>query len=423
MKLLKAIAHSVRQISGKKALMILSGIIIIHMALMSYYLQDSRLAKRTARRDAVIQKIINVIYLLEATPSASRPKAVSAMEDPDLHVSLTQNPKWDLRFSQISFWGISRALEQDLGSFAISIQFEKNQWLNLNATLYSHFLAAQFILMFLELFVLGCIFVAAWSISRFVRPLENFKDAAERLGIDLHSQPLDVYGPSVAREAAEAINRMQRRIIDLINDRTQMIAAISHDLRTPITRLKLRTQFIDDANLSESIIRDLDEMEKMIDETMAFAREDSANEEKKSLDLVSLLNTICDDACDMGHDVTFYCELQRIVFFGRSLALKRAFTNLIHNGARYGKRVRVTIKKQGKKIVVIIDDEGPGIPETELSKVFKPFYRGERSRSRDTGGVGLGLALTRDIISVHDGKIKLENRVEGGLRVVVQLGA
>ncbi len=409
-------------VSGKRALALLFVIIIAHLSLMIAYLHSNRVARETVKRDAVIQKIINAIFLVEATPVKNRDMAVAAIDDPDLHVSLSSQPKWDLRFKQISFWEISKALRTHLNSFSISIQMNNNQWLNLNATIYSHIFLKQLLLLSIEIFVLGSILIAAWSINRFTQPLEQFKLAAEQLGIDLHSKPLDVIGgPRVVREAAQAMNKMQKRIQDLIRDRTQMLAAISHDLRTPITRMKLRSQLIDDHMMQMNLINDLDEMEKMVNDTLAFAREDCTHEKKINVDLVSLLTTISDEMQDMGHDVSFHSRLNRISIKGRRLALKRALTNIINNGIRYGQKVEVSLsyRRMGGPLV-IIDDYGPGIPEEEKERVFEPFYRADSSRSRDTGGMGLGLAVTRDILFAHRAKIVLQNRKPHGLRVMVE---
>jgi signal transduction histidine kinase len=230
-----------------------------------------------------------------------------------------------------------------------------------------------------------------------------------------------VYGPKVVREASEALNQMQNRIVQLVRNRTQLLAAISHDLRTPIARAKLRAQFIDDSEYKTQLLDDLNEMEHMISETLSFAREESRREEKKNIDLVSLLQSICDDENDMEHKVIYHADAHRIAFLGRPIALKRAFTNLINNAIRYAGDAVVTIEQRGKTIMIDIEDSGPGISESELEKVFEPFYRGEQSRSRETGGVGLGLSVARDIIFAHHGKIKLKNKKEGGLSVLIEL--
>ncbi len=410
-----------RGISGKTALIVVSVVIALHLSLMYFYIQNNRLVQRTVHHDAMVQKIINAIYLVEAMPDANRQHAVSAMADPGLSVSLSTHPKWKIQFKHISFWEISETLRNKLSSFEASIRLDNDKWLNLKATAKSTQLLQRLMLVCIEIIVFGTVLIAGWSVNRFTRPLEDFKRAAKRLSMDLHSSPIDINGPSVVRKTAKAMNEMQDRIQKLIRDRTQMLAAISHDLRTPITRMKLRTQFIDDEKLGKEYLHDLDEMETMIRETLSFARDDAGKEHKKPLDLVSLLHSICMDAHDRGHNVNFYSRQNRIPFLGRPIALKRAFTNLIYNAIRYAQSVSAMIFARHRSVIIRIDDNGPGIPEGELEQVFTAFYRAEQSRSRDTGGVGLGLAVTRDIIEAHGGKITLSNRRPHGLRVIIEL--
>lgn len=418
---MRTVEKLARNISGRSALVTLSVVVVIHLAMMGFYINGDSLARRTASRDAVIQKIVNVIHLLEATPEIERTKAIVALNDPDLQASISASPRFKLQFKNFSLWGISQALQKQLGSFAISIQLTPTQWLNVNATIYTHFLATQLIFFSFEVLILGMILLFGWSINRFTKPIEGFKRAAERLGSDLHTQPIPIDGPVVVQEAAIAMNRMQQRIQELIRDRTQMLAAISHDLRTPITRLKLRTQFIGEEATKAELLGDLAEMEAMINETLSFARDDASRECKFNLDLVSLIKSISDAMDDMGHCIVFQTKQHRIPFFGRKTAIKRAFTNLINNATRYAKNVAVSIYKRHQSVVIEIADDGPGIPEAELEKVFAPFYRGEQSRSRDTGGVGLGLAVTRDIIKAHRGEVYLCNRQHGGLCATIVL--
>lgn len=419
--MIKGLRNIARNFSGRRALIILLIIVVFHVLLMAIYLNSNRVARETVRRDAVIQKIVNAISLVEATPVSNREKAVNAMEDPDLHVSITTKPKWDLQFQEISLWNISKALRNNLESFQISIELEENQWLNLNATIYSQFLYMQLILLFLELMVLAVIVFSAWSISRYTQPLEKFKSAAEQLGVDIHAAPLDVkQGPGLVQELAGAMNQMQGRIQDLIRDRTQMLAAISHDLRTPITRMKLRLQFIDDQQMQDSFMQDLDEMEHMVNETMSFVRDDSREEKMVQVDMISLLETIIDDMQALGEYVKFDSSLSRVSVLGRPLALKRVFTNLINNGVRYAQAVQVLVQQTEAALLVIVEDEGPGIPDADLERVFEPFFRVETSRSRHTGGVGLGLAVVRDILHTHQASITLENRQPRGLRATIR---
>lgn len=409
--------------SARIALLLLTIIVIIHVAISYAFIHNNRTILRNANRDAIIQKIINTVHLVEATPVLNRSHAVKAFEDPDVHLTLSRHPEFDLQFNQLSLWSVIQALRGNYESFAISIQMEPGQWLNIKANVYSHFLLTQILLISFEIIVFGAILFSAWSINRFTQPLKNFKKAADQLGIDLHTKPLTVYGPSIVRETAEAINTMQTRIQDLISDRTLMLAAISHDLRTPITRMKLRAQFVKDHDLYQKFIHDLDEMELMISQTLSFAREDNETEESKKIDLSSLLASICNDSQDMGHQIRFYCKQQCIPYVGRPIALKRAFSNLISNATKYASKVVVSAKVRFKSITISIQDNGPGILESDLEKAFQPFYRGDPSRSRDTGGVGLGLAVTKDIITKHGGTIKLHNHQQGGLLVTIKLPA
>lgn len=410
-------------ISGRTALLLLTLVVIIHIAVSYIFIYQNRDVLRNANRDETIQKIINTIHLVEATPPLNREHAVEAFADPDVHVTLSSDPEHKLQFKEISLWSINQALHGNFEAFAISIELAQNQWLNINANVYSHFLLAQVLLISFEIIVFGAILFAAWSINRFTQPLKNFKYAAEQLGMDLHAKPLAIYGPSIVRETAEAINTMQARIQDLVRDRTLMLAAISHDLRTPITRMKLRAQFVKDSAVYEKFIHDLDEMESMISQTLSFAREDNETEESVKIDLCSLLASICDDSQDMGHNVVFHCKHQHVPHIGKTISLKRAFTNLINNAIKYGNEVIVSLKLRFKSVIITIKDNGPGIPIEDLEKVLQPFYRGDPSRSRDTGGVGLGLAVTKDIITKHSGQIKLSNLPRGGLQVMIKFPA
>src|SRR5262249_12421961 len=199
----------------------------------------------------------------------------------------------------------------------------------------------------------------------------------------------------------------------------RMIAAISHDLRTPITRLRLRAEFIEDAEQQARMLADLDDMETMIRSTLSFAREEANPEPRRDLDLVGLLRCVCEDfSAELTVDPA---SAEALSFSGQPVALRRGFCNLIDNAVKYGERARVRLSKSGDSIVVTVEDDGPGLPEEELERVFRPFYRVEQSRSRDTGGVGLGLSVARTVFHAHGGDVVLMNRSEGGLRATVTL--
>ncbi len=266
----------------------------------------------------------------------------------------------------------------------------------------------------------GIAALAVWAGRRVTAPLGRFAAAAERLGTDVEAPPLAESGASEIRQAARAFNQMQERIRRFIDDRTLMLAAISHDLRTSLTRLKLRTEFIDDVEQREKALADLDEMQAMLDSTLSFARDDSADEAGTRVDLAALLQSLCDDLADGGAPVR-YEGPDRITLECRPAALRRAFTNLIDNAVAYGGEATVTLVDGGDSVRVSVADRGPGVPEAERERVFSPFFRLEGSRSRDTGGTGLGLAIARSVVRGHGGDVRLAERPGGGLLVEATL--
>jgi len=259
------------------------------------------------------------------------------------------------------------------------------------------------------------------SVRSLTAPFRVLARAAERLGVDVYAPPLPEKGPREVRNAAHAFNGMQERIRKLVAGRTEMLAAVSHDLRTPITRLRLRADFVEDKEQREKMFRDLDEMEAMISSTLAFLGEEARTEETRVVDVAAMLDTICDEMADSGLDVRSASEVGPAPLRCRPLALKRAFTNLIDNAVKYGGKARVLLNAAPAELAIDIEDPGPGIPEREQERVFSPFYRIESSRSRGTGGAGLGLTVARAAIRSHGGEIELANLPEGGFRVSVKL--
>ncbi|MGE4064991.1 MAG: ATP-binding protein [Rhodospirillaceae bacterium] len=264
--------------------------------------------------------------------------------------------------------------------------------------------------------------VALWGVGRATGPLSVFASAAERLGVDVNAEPLKEKGPPEVCRATRAFNTMQTRVKRYIQDRTQMLAAISHDLRTPITRLRLRAEFVDDDEQREKMMHDLNEMEAMIAETLVFARDDAAAEPASHIDVAAVVANLCGELRFSGREVT-YTGPDSYEFLTRPLAFKRAVTNLVDNALKYGHGAAVTLAPTDTELVITIDDQGPGIPAHEMDRVFQPFVRLESSRSRETGGAGLGLTIARNAIRSMGGDVELANRDQGGLRVTVTLPA
>lgn len=259
-----------------------------------------------------------------------------------------------------------------------------------------------------------------WIARQFTRPIVRLAMAADRLGLDGREPPLAEQGAPEVRAATRAFNEMRQRLKRLVADRTQMLAAISHDLRTPLTRLRLRAEFVEDAQLQEKMLADLAEMEAMVASTLTFAKNDVQSEPREAIDLAAMLQSLSEDMADCGQAVSYEGPAHATVQ-ARPVALRRSLTNLLNNAVNYGAAARVRLAKADDGAVVEIDDDGPGIPPDEQEEVFSPYYRLERSRNRETGGTGLGLSIARGIIRAEGGNIELANRPEGGLRVRVTL--
>ena len=252
------------------------------------------------------------------------------------------------------------------------------------------------------------------------RPLSNLSAAARALGEDPERAPLEPSGPTEVILATEAFNQMQQRITAHMHERTRILAAISHDLQTPITRLRLRAEMIDDEFLQARIQSDLDAMQSLIREGLDYARSMEVSAPAQPIDLNGLLAALCADATDMGWMVSVMGQASD-PFSGHPVALRRALWNLIENGVKFGKSVDITLSETPDAVCILIRDHGSGLPAEEMERVFEPFYRTESSRSRETGGTGLGLAITRNLLRVQRGDIRLDNHPEGGLLATVTL--
>ena len=250
---------------------------------------------------------------------------------------------------------------------------------------------------------------------KLAKPFALFGAAAERLGRDPNAPPLPltVGGGAEIRVATAAFNDMQERLRRYVEDRTTMVGAIAHDLRTPLTRLRFRVESAPE-DVRAKMTADIDQMEAMIAATLAFVRDTASKPQRDKLELSSLLESVTDDLAETGAKVTLETA-ERVVISADSLALRRLFSNLLENAVKFGGAARTRLSVKDHAAVVEIDDDGPGVPETELERVFAPFYRREPSRSRKTGGIGLGLSVARSIARSHGGDLVLENRPGGGL--------
>ena len=261
--------------------------------------------------------------------------------------------------------------------------------------------------------------LAWWSARRLTRPVSLFAEAADRLGLDPGAPALPVEGPAEVRLAAASFNRMQDRLRAYVDGRTAMLAAIAHDLRTPLTGLRLRAETAPPRE-RERMAADIARMEAMIAQVLAFVRGEQVREPREPIDLAELAAACVRDFAEQGAEVVLDGR-EPLPLQGEPLNLRRALNNLLDNALSYGARARVSACRSGPDALVTVADDGPGLPEASLEAVFEPFARLESSRSRATGGVGLGLPTARGIVRAHGGDIRLVNGVDGGLRAEVRI--
>jgi signal transduction histidine kinase len=274
---------------------------------------------------------------------------------------------------------------------------------------------------------LGLMLVAVLLLSWFAvhwltSPLHRLAQAADALGRDMQTTPLIEKGSIEVRQATQAFNQMQARLLRYVEDRSRLLSAISHDLKTPITRLRLRAEFIEEADIRAGLIKDLDEMQNLTQATLDFMRAEIDQNQRHPVDIAALLQTLQTDAQLLNWSVHLSSDFINLKPYPAHIeTLKRCLQNLLENGIKYGKTVLIGLEINDAYLCIHFDDEGEGIADGALEDVFKPFYRLEKSRNHETGGTGLGLSIARHIARAHGGDVCLSNREEGGLRATVSL--
>lgn len=461
---------------GRAALVLLLGVLVSNLIGLLVYSGDRFDLLTSARGQDLAERVAEVVRLFEETPAAERRALARSLRRPGLRLFWSRAPIASSGIDGVRAAIIRRALLKELGAdwrerlvlgtgeslrpqgrgfgygggaaqlpeadsgadsmaterppvgrrwggdtLVGSLRLTDGSWLNVVTPFaaFTPFWATSYFLIVIGTTV-AVASLSLWAVRHATRPLSMFTAAAERLGRDVDAPPLAEDGPVEVRRAAAAFNQMQTRLQALLRDRLQMLAALSHDLRTPITRLKLRAELIDDAQQQRKILADLEEIHAMIDASLSFARDAASREEEVPFDLSVLLQTVCEMAEDAGGDAR-YAGPDHASFVGRPQTLRRAMANLVDNALKYGSCARVMLKEETGEVCIVVDDAGPGIPEGEVDKVFAPFYRIDASRSRETGGVGLGLAVVYAAVRLHGGTICLQNRPEGGLRALMRL--
>lgn len=436
-------------IAGRVFLILFAGVILAVIGTQVIaHLERQRELEQIHHRHAV-ERITQFVAILEAVPAAARSEVMAASTGRGLRADLSA-PQSDIGLGDAD---LTAALRQRLGGdrdvfarrvpnadcggrhggsstrkqrqICVEVYLKLNDQTPLHLLLRGRHLRPPPPLTGQSpanpLFFVVCIGLLAYVVARMsTRPLSRLARAAVELGRDLDSPPLSVEGPTEVRRAATAFNLMQTRIRHDVQARTQMLAAITHDLQTPLTRLRLRLEKVSDQELRDKLVADLAAMQEMIREGLDLARSLDPEEVLQRVDLDSLLDSVCADAADVGLDVTLDGRAGASIAV-RPNALRRCLTNVIDNAVKYGGYARVSVVRNPTSVAVRIRDGGPGIPEELLAHVCEPFYRIESSRSRDTGGTGLGLTIARNIVQKHGGTLRLRNHPEGGLEVTLEL--
>ncbi|MEQ1768901.1 MAG: ATP-binding protein [Devosia sp.] len=264
--------------------------------------------------------------------------------------------------------------------------------------------------------------VAVWVVRSQTASLRALADASGRFGRGESVDPLPIRGPAEVDRATEAFNIMQARLSQFMRDRIQLLGSISHDLRTPLTTLRLKAEFIEDEAVRDDLVATIDELTAICNATLEFTRSEAETEATVRLDPADLVGEVIAEFRLAKADVTAE-KVEHQVMSCRPVALKRALRNLVENALRYGERARVSVLTDGGSVIIRVDDDGPGIPSDRLSDVFKPFVRLETSRNSETGGLGLGLAIAQGIVQAHGGTLTLQNRPDRGVRAEIRLEA
>ena len=295
----------------------------------------------------------------------------------------------------------------------IQVRLTDGTWLRFQSLMPTRVFSLSPLLMFnWALLLVAALVVSVIAAQLVIRPLKRLSNAADTLARDLNAPPLDDKGPSEVRAAAAAFNRMHERLATYLNSRTRMLMAMSHDMKTPLTRLRLRSELLDEGEISGRIKSDLAEMESLVMSTLEYMRGSENREPLVQVEARALVSAICHDHPDWADKVTVE-EGAAIVIKARPALLRRALNNLIDNAVRYGERAEVSVSTANSELTIRIRDHGQGVPPQHLEEVFKPFFRVEDSRNRATGGTGLGLAIAKEIVEAQGGRVVLANLADG----------
>jgi signal transduction histidine kinase len=427
-----------KSLFGRMVLILVVGLVVaegVSAALHFWHLD--RIFSRTSASQAA-QRIADIVSLLDTLEPAGRGKVVAILNTRKWFASLDPTALQPAAVETQKHQGLAEFEElvrRTLGGRELSVMLALQDAAGPSYVVQTRLLDGQLVTLGYRRDVTAspdrlpwtwpipaaAIIVMMLSAVRWVtRPLSILANAAEELGRDINRPPLAEIGPSEVRRAAQAFNIMQSRLARLIQDRARIFSAMSHDLKTSITRLRLRTELLEDAELKTKFATDLELMSSMVNATLDFMRGMENQEMPQPVDIMALLESIQADAEEVGQPVTVAGNTVA-PFTGKPQALKRCIGNLVDNAVKYGNHATIMVNDDAERLEIRIRDCGPGIPEQELEKVFAPFYRLEGSRSRESGGTGLELSIARNLARLHGGDITLRNLAGGGLEADLTL--
>ncbi len=436
---------------GRLVLVLLTGLLLAQVLSIFILFQNQHQQKFKRQEKQLILRMTETVKILDSLPHQKREPLLAILNTLRLRVFLNSNIEClGGKTTSPVFSSIVMNLHRNLGNdqplcivesnppptrhligrlfktrfhppFFAKIQLRDGHWVSFEHH-HPHKAITPWRLLFtLAVSLIMVLSLSLWAVRWLTRPLAILANAAEHLGQDIHHPPLSENGPTEVRRAAHAFNLMQTRLTRYLEDRARILTAISHDLKTPLTRLRLRVEQLEDEKRRDSFIRDLDEMQSMTAATLDFMRGLEIVEPVQLLDIRALLESLQADYEEMGLAVTIVQGYTPPPLSTHPQSLKRCLVNLIDNAHKYGKRVKIILKKQENQLLMIVADEGQGIPKAALETVFEPFYRLEKSRNRATGGTGLGLSIARNIARAHGGDIILRHRAGGGLEAIISL--
>jgi signal transduction histidine kinase len=456
-----------RSLSSRLVILFVGGLILAQVVSLSILLQDRGEFLARASGMQSVMRVIDIAQLLDSSDTAERERIIRVLRSPQLRIGLhatASRPKtggvepspqetvfvsmlrhklgrdreiWvnirarspeKLRAAPAIEHGARHARPEGRSGSSVGppvliahIRLLDGMWLSVDSTLEPQAVSWPYRALVSAIVLLLAVIGLAWYGVRWVtRPLKTFAQAAEKLGENIDRAPLPEKGPTEVVSAARALNEMQTRLSKYLSDRTRILTAMSHDLKTPITRMRLRAELLEHEVTQAKFKQDLAELEAMVSGTLDYMRGVQDGEPLAAINVNFLLKSLQNDSLELGHAVHIVGQAE-VDFVCRPQSLKRCLANLIENAVKYGQVAHVQLIDSETMLQVVIEDEGPGVPASELNTLFEPFYRVEASRSRETGGTGLGLSIARSIAVLHGGTLHAENTEHRGLRLTLDL--